>query len=64
MPWLPELLAHLRALVAAGRGRFTYKALRELAALDLGLDDMVLYVRVIVRDGCPVISFHEDEVDQ
>jgi hypothetical protein len=37
-PWLPKVLSRVRALAAGCRVRFTLKALRELAALELGLD--------------------------
>jgi hypothetical protein len=87
-------------LAGARRVLFTLKARRELASLDLGLDEedacdvlgdlttddsagrlkseatgewmylfkprlagMVLYVKLIVRSNCVVISFHEDEGD-
>jgi hypothetical protein len=78
--------------------RFTFKAVRELAALALDVDDAVdvlrslsssdargrirseatsewmcvfkptvaetvLYVKVVVRDECIVVSFHRDEED-
>ena len=97
-PWLPAVLARIRELAAQRKVRFTIKALRELAALDLGLDEVdachvlanlatrdfverfvsrrtgewmyvfkpavgeaVAYVKVILRDDCVVISFHEEE---
>lgn len=96
--WLPAVLARIRELAAKRKVRFTMKALRELAALDLGLDeedachvlanlatrDFVervvsrrtgewmyvfkpavgetgVYVKVILRNDCVVISFHEEE---
>lgn len=96
---LPTVLARIRTFVEAGQVRFTLKALRELSALDLGLDadnacDILdgltsadffarimsertgewmyvfkptvaattLYVKVIIRSDCIVISMHEDEV--
>jgi motility quorum-sensing regulator/GCU-specific mRNA interferase toxin len=96
--WLPRLLRRIRELAAAGRVRFTFKAVRELAALALDADDavdvlrslsstdaygrlrseatgewmyvfkptvgeMVMYLKVAVRDDCIVVSFHEDEAD-
>jgi hypothetical protein len=98
--WLPGILARVADLAASRRVLFTLKARRELAALDLGLDEddacdvlvrlkaedsigrlaseitgewlylfkptiagMVLYVKIIVRSNCIVISFHEDEGD-
>lgn len=96
--WLPAVLAKIRELAAQGNVRFTVKALRELAALGMGLDhedacdalarlatsdfvervvsretgewmyvfkpsvgELILYVKVIVRSDCVVISFHEEE---
>lgn len=95
---LPEVLARIQALASQGRVRFTMKALRELAALDLGLDEenachvlanlaasefverlvsnktaewmyvfrprvggVVVYVKLVLRSDCVVISFHEEE---
>ena len=97
--WLPKVLVRIRALASVGRVRFTYKALRELALLDLGLDEgdacdiiagltpadfqerivsertgewmyvfkpavaeTTLYLKLVVRNGCLVGSFHEDQV--
>lgn len=37
--WLEDVLARVRQLSSAGRVRFTHKALRELVALDLALDE-------------------------
>jgi len=91
-------VAKIRELAAQRTVRFTLKALRELAALDMGLDQedgcdvlanlatsdfvervgskktgewmyvfrptvggVVLYVKVILRSECVVISFHEEE---
>jgi hypothetical protein len=96
--WLPEVLERIHELASQGRVRFTMKALRELAALDLGLDEedachvlanlvasdfverlasektgewmyvfkprvggVVVYVKLILRSDCVVISFHEEE---
>jgi motility quorum-sensing regulator/GCU-specific mRNA interferase toxin len=94
--WLPRILRRIRDLAAAGRVRFTLKALHELAALSLDADDaldvlralsgddlhgrlrssasaewmyvfkptvgeVVIYLKVAVRDDCIVVSFHEDE---
>jgi hypothetical protein len=96
--WLPKVLVRIADLAAAGRVSFTYKALRELAALPLGLDvedvrDVLMrlttrdsagrrvsdvtgewmyvfrthvevtliYVKVILRSDCVVVSFHTDE---
>ena len=36
--WVQLVLARVHLLARAGQVRFTHKALRELAALDLGLD--------------------------
>jgi len=97
--WLPRVLARIRELAVERRILFTLKARRELAALDLGLDEddacdllarltaddwatrfrsaatgewmyvfkpkldeTVLYVKLIVRDGCIIVSFHEDDI--
>ena len=96
--WLPAVLARIRELAARRKVRFTMKALRELAALGMGLDEedacdvlanlaagdyverlvskktgewmyvfkpavgeVVLYVKLIPRRDCVVISFHEEE---
>ena len=96
--WLPKVLAEIERLAAARRLSFTYKALRELAALGLGLgpedardvlmaletsdsagrrssaitgewmyvfkpvvETTVVYVKVILRGDCVVVSFHADE---
>ena len=95
--WLPRVLKRIRELVAARRVRFTLKARRELASLDLGFDHedacellvnltaddlagrlvsavtgewlyvfkpdlagAVLYVKLILRSDCIIVSFHED----
>jgi predicted transcriptional regulator of viral defense system len=95
---LAKVLTRIRALAAERRVRFTLKAVRELAFLEL--DPMhacdilanlrtrdfverltsdttgewlyvfkpepghaVLYVKVIVRTQCVVVSFHEDQGD-
>ncbi|MGH7270036.1 MAG: type II toxin-antitoxin system MqsR family toxin [Polyangiaceae bacterium] len=99
--WLPGILQRIRRLAAEGSVRFTLKALREIAALDLKLDeadacsilatldasdaagrlrsegtgewlyvftprvaDERLYVKVLVRTDCVVISFHEQVDDE
>jgi hypothetical protein len=99
--WLPRVLDRIHALAAAGNVSFTLKGLRELAALDLGLDEddacallealgaevfrhrlasnatgewmyvfhprvggTPLYVKVILRAECIVISFHEQVDDE
>jgi hypothetical protein len=96
--WLPRLLRHIHDLAGRGQVRFTFKALRELAALGAGLDAQdacdvllalrvddfaerlesegtgewmyvfkpavagtVMYLKLIVRTACVVVSFHEDE---
>jgi hypothetical protein len=96
--WLTVVLDRIRNLGAQGKVRFTLKALQELAALDLGLDEedgrqvvstlsakdftellmsrqtgewmyvfgptlaeTVVYLKLIVRTDCVVVSFHEDE---
>jgi hypothetical protein len=96
--WLPKVLARIHELASQGRVRLTLKALRELLALDLGLDEEdachvlaglaagdfverlvsrktgewmyvfkpevgggVVYVKLILRSDCVVISFHEEE---
>jgi hypothetical protein len=45
--WLQAVLARIRGLAAERRVRFTLKALRELAALDMGLDE---------EDACHVLA--------
>jgi hypothetical protein len=96
--WLSKVLTRIRVLAAARDVRFTLKALRELAGLELGLDEedacevlaeltaedsagrvasaatgewmyffkprifeTILYVKVILRNNCVVVSFHEDD---
>ena len=91
------MLARIRELAAQRKVRFTLKALRELAALDVGLDQedacgvlmnlapgdvverlvsrktgewmyvfkptvagTVIYVKMVLRDDCVVISFHDE----
>ena len=98
--WPSKILERIRKLAAEREVRFTLKARRELADLELHLDEedacgvlanlsagdsperikaaatgdwmyvfkpqvaqMILYVKVIVRKACIVISFHEDEND-
>lgn len=98
--WLPVVLKRIRRLAAAGRVRFTLKALREIAALEVGFDEEdargiltalkvgdsagrlrskatrewlyvfmpkageTLYVKVLVRAECVVVSFHEQVDDE
>ena len=96
----PRILARIRTLAGQGRVLLTYKALRELAGLGLGLDEgdacdilagltsddfagrpvsertgermyvfkpmvagTTLYLKLVLRSDCVVISLHEDEVD-
>ncbi len=96
--WLPKVLTRVRELAAARKVLFTLKARRELASLDIGLDEedacdilanlkaedsdgrkesattgewmylfkpqlagTVLYVKLVLRNDCVVVSFHEDE---
>lgn len=96
--WRTRALRRLRDRATARKVRFTLKALRELAALDLDEDDAcdflanltgeqcsgrqrsqetgewmyvfkpvvggaVLYIKVILRSDCVLISFHEDNGD-
>ena len=93
-----KVLTRVRELAAARKVLFTLKARRELAGLELGLDERdacdilaklavedsagrlasaatgewmylfkpelagtVLYVKLILRSNCVVVSFHEDE---
>jgi hypothetical protein len=95
------VLDRIRTLAASGKVSFTLKGLRELAALELGLDEgdacellaalraddfrsrlasdatgewlyvfhprfagTLLYVKVILRAECIVISFHEQVDDE
>ncbi len=96
--WLPAVLTRVGEFAETRQILFTLKARRELAALELGLDEedarsllasltsedsagrvasaatgewmyvfklslagMVLYVKLILRTECIVVSFHEDE---
>ena len=96
--WLPAVLARIRKLAGQRKVLFTFKVLRELAALSTGLDEEdacdvlaslaradfvarvrsrgtgewmyafkptiggeLVYVKVILRAECVVISFHEEE---
>jgi len=96
--WLSGVLTRIRACAAARNVLFTLKARRELAGLELGLDEedacellagltaedsagrvasaatgewmylfkprvaeTILYVKLIMRTNCVVVSFHEDE---
>ena len=99
--WLHRTLARIHELAEKRRIRFTFKATRELAALELGLDpddaaeviahlsaedsvgrqisehtgewmyifkpmvaEVVVYLRLIVRGDCIVVSFHSDDEDE
>jgi Motility quorum-sensing regulator, toxin of MqsA len=99
--WLPVVLKRIHELAARGRVRFTLKALRELASLEVGLDeadacdvlrrlrasdcrgrlrsrgtrewlyvfvsrmdDEHLYIKVLLRSECIIISFHEQVDDE
>lgn len=99
--WLPVVLRRIHDLATKGRVRFTLKALRELASLDVGLDEtdacqllqrlrasdsggrlrstrtgewlyvfvtravgQTLYIKVLVRSDCVIISFHEQVDDE
>jgi hypothetical protein len=99
--WLPVVLKQIHELAASGRVRFTLKALRELASLDVGLDETdvcellqglragdsrgrlrskrtreglyvfvpcvsgeTLYIKVLLRLDCIIISFHEQVDDE
>lgn len=96
--WLPRVLSRVHRLAAEGKVQFTEKALGELAALDLGLNEhdgaevvvgltarecagrvfspetaewlyvftplvagTALYVKLVLRAHCVVISFHREE---
>lgn len=99
--WLPRVLARIHRLAAEGKVQFTEKALRELEALDLGLNEhdgaevvlgltarecagrvfspetaewlyvfkppiagSALYVKLVLRASCVVISFHRESKDE
>jgi hypothetical protein len=99
--WLPRVLNAIRGLAAANKVRFTLKAAREIAELDLGLDERdvctvlvrlkdsdsvgrlraehtgewlyvftptvageKIYVKLLVRTQCILISFHEQVGDE
>jgi hypothetical protein len=99
--WLPVVLKRIHELAATGRARFTLKGLRELASLDVGLDEAdafeflqrlrasdsggrlrsvrtrewlyvflprvdgeTLYIKVLIRSECVIISFHEQVADE
>jgi hypothetical protein len=98
--WLPSVVKRVHSLASVGRVLFTLKALRELASLDLGLDEEdaleilrrlrgsdsagrlrsehtgewlyvflpriggeTLYVKLLVRTDCLIVSFHEQVAD-
>lgn len=71
-PWLSQVLTRIHAFARAGRVRLTLKAQRELALVGLGLDvqdacdvlvvaDTLVYVKLVLRSDCLVVSSHEDE---
>ena len=97
-PWLSGVLVRIRKLAMQRKVHFTLKALRELAGLDMGLDEedachvlanlvasdfagrlrskttrewmhvfkpevggIRVYLKVILRTDCVVISFHEEK---
>jgi hypothetical protein len=100
--WLPAVLSRIHELAAQEKVSFTFKALRELSDLGMGLDEedacdilvnldasdfgervrskgtrewmyvfnpevggLRIYLKVILRAQCVVISFHEkDETDE
>jgi len=96
--WLGRVLKRIHELTEARRVRFTLKALHELAALELVVDDALealhglraadsagrllsehtgewmyvfkpaledteVYLKLILRGNCIVVSFHEDQED-
>lgn len=99
--WLPAAIEKIRRRAQDGNVLFTLKALRELAELDLELDEtdvcevlknlhegdfrnrvastvtreylyifaptiasVEVYLKVVIRDHCVVISFHEDRTHE
>jgi hypothetical protein len=99
--WIPVVLKRIHELAAKGMVRFTFKAVRELASLDVGLDETdacellqrlrasdsggrlrskgtrewlyvflpqvdgeTLYIKVLIRSECVIISFHEQVDDE
>ena len=99
--WLLQVLRRVHRHAAAGSVRFTLKALEELIALDLGLDEAdacrllrglhatnssgrlrseqtgewlyvfvhrvaseAIYVKLVLRSDCVVVSFHEQVNDE
>ncbi len=98
--WLPLVLRRISELAARRQVRFTLKARRELAGLDIGLDEedvcqllaeltaqdsagrlrshatgewmyiftpalagTVLYIKIVLRADCILVSFHEDQAE-
>ena len=98
--WLPVVVKRIRRLARERKVLVTHKALRELAALDLGLDvddacdvlakltqsdfagrlvsqvtkewlyifrpgvaGITVYLKLVLRRSCVVVSFHEEEVE-
>lgn len=99
--WLPRVLTRVRELATARDVLFTLKARRELATVDIGLDEddacdivaslktedsagrlesattgewmylfkprlagTALYLKLVLRNRCVIVSFHEDEGDE
>lgn len=52
--WTPRILRRIRELTVAGNVRFTHKALYELAALALGIDqeDVLLLMQHLEASDC------------
>lgn len=52
--WTPRILRRIRELAVAGNVRFTYKALYEIAALELGIDqdDVLLVLQHLESSDC------------
>jgi hypothetical protein len=98
--WLSHVLKRIKELAREEKVRLTYKAMREIASIDYGLDyddicqilmdltsrdsegriisnitkewmyvfkpeigNTTIYLKVILRDNCIVVSFHEDMED-
>ncbi len=58
--WLPKVLRRIRP--SDSRGRVASDTTGEwMYVFKPYVGDRVLYVKLIVRDGCIVVSFHEDE---
>jgi hypothetical protein len=73
--WATSVLRQIRGLAAQRKVRFTLKAFQELGRPRLvsektgewmyvfkpSVAEVVVYVKVVVRADCVVISFHEEE---